>query len=86
MKLSKTQLEVLKKLAEPDSWLLYMGYMGSFNPTDYYFFHTDHQTVRASTVRALKKHGFVETTGQYNNIICKITDTGREFLSQSKGE
>lgn len=41
MKLSKTQLDVLKDLAKEGSFLHFMPYMGSFRPNAYYFLKGD---------------------------------------------
>ena len=59
MKLSKTQQEVLDLLKEPGNYLHFMGYMGRFNPSPYYFFHNNMKTIRYDTVQVLLEKGLV---------------------------
>jgi len=59
MKLSKTQQELLNDLKMGD-FLHYMPYMGSYNPTSYYFMHKTMNHYKLATVDKLIKLGYLE--------------------------
>jgi len=61
MKLSPTQLRVLKDLRQ-DSVLHYMPYMGRFRENAYWFVSESMRHVRCSTVNRLVKLGLLEVT------------------------
>ncbi len=81
MKLSKTQLEVLKELAEEGNFLHHMPrFCGEHS---YWFFNKSLKRVRYPTERVLYKYGLISqyTFGGHNDLRAKITDKGRKFIN-----
>lgn len=60
MKLSNVQLSVLNEIKKPGVKLYYMGYMGRFNPSAYWFISKSMKRVRCSTVKALANAGYIK--------------------------
>ncbi len=85
MKLSNTQLQVLKELSIEGNFLHYMAYAGRFNPISYWFFDNSLKRVRFSTERYLYNNGLLThyKIREYNNLRAKITDKGRKFLEEN---
>lgn len=86
MKLSKTQFDTLKRLVPPDVRLVYMRYMGRFNPTPHYFFSDGFTHVRKATVDALVECAFAkrvnrEASGDHDVI---ITEAGRQKAAEER--
>ena len=84
MKLSKTQLGVLKQLNESGEFLHYLIPTRICSQNPYYFFHVNHEnSVRLSTVDVLEKHKLVriEMDGLgYYPFKCFISEAGKKFL------
>lgn len=83
MKLSKTQLEVLKALGQEGSFLHFMPYMGNFRPNPYYFLNLDMRHIRFNTVEALTTKGLVKSATDGRDKIF-ITEEGKKFLEENK--
>lgn len=79
MKLSQTQIRVLKALAEPGEKGMYMGYLGSFNPTAYWclMLGSGMGHIRCATMDKLNSLTFVAVGGSK----ATITPLGREYLA-----
>jgi hypothetical protein len=79
MKLSKTQIEVLKELGQEGSFLHFMPYMGSFRPTPYYFFTGNMKHVRFNTVSSLVEKGLAK---DLSNDRVVISEEGKKMLEE----
>ncbi len=68
-KLSKYQQELLNHLKENNTFLHYMGYMGSFNPSPRYFASETMKRFKPMTVDILVDAGYLERydTVKYSN-------------------
>lgn len=82
MKLSKTQQETLGDFKK-DSFLHFMPYMGSFNPSAYYFMSGTMKRYRYSTVQKLITLGYLETFAEE---VVSGKHKVRPTTTQEKGE
>lgn len=73
-KLSPVQVKALRALAEEGNYAHYMPYQGRFNPSAYWFLHSDMSNVRCSTMDKLYQMGFVSGN------TATITPAGRDYL------
>jgi len=82
MKISPTQLEVLKELSKEGVILHYMRYIGSFNPNSYWFISDSMKRVRCSTADVLIKEQLIKVTFTslgYKDT-AQITSKGRSLV------
>ena len=82
MKLSKTQMEVLKELKRLNSYLIFMPYRGFVCTIPYYFIHDSLERVRYGTVHKLLKDGYLK--GGKDRDTFYITEEGIALLNDIK--
>ena len=75
MKVSATQLEVLRRLYRGDR-INHMEYMGWFRPIPYWFFSSDHKKVQERTMYRLRELELVADE--------KLTEKGIEYVKKVK--
>ena len=83
-KLSKTQIDVLKRLAEPGNLARYQRYMGTFSGTPYWFYQLYRGRVRCVTMNKLLGLTLVKLSAEGE--IARITDKGRAALAELEGK